>query len=181
MHIATRPATTDQERFRAELAPAQNALGLEARLAAADAEMTVRLETAALAVDVNTAHILTTPIDLADIVRIPDAIATAPVDLYPTPVASLLQRAHQRLTNHGWCAGAMVNTNGARCLYGSIHAEASGNQHLETKALEILLDAIHRRFPDAESVPTWNDAWGGPRTPLRLLELAADDAHTRGL
>ncbi|MBI0319674.1 DUF6197 family protein, partial [Streptomyces javensis] len=101
--------------------------------------------------------------------------------LYPTPVAALLQRAHHRLLTGGWCSGAMVNEDGAVCLYGSIHAEASGDQVLENRALEILLEAIRRRFPDAASVPVFNDRWKQPRIPLLLIKQAADLAHVRDL
>lgn len=157
-------------------------LSLDARLAAVDALMTVRLEEAAAAVDVNTAVRIpdVEPVDLADVVRLPVPADRPPVQLYPTPVAALLQRAHARLEREGWCKGAMVGENGARCLYGAIRAEAATGSE-ESAALDVLLAAIRRRFPDADSVPSFNDAWHGPHTPLRLLGQAADLAHARGI
>ncbi|MEV6131954.1 hypothetical protein AB0M05_35075 [Streptomyces violaceusniger] len=155
---------------------------LETRMALTEAAMTVRLETAALAVDVSTAHILTTPIDLEDIVRVPDAIPEAPVDLYPTPVAALLQRAHQRLLTGGWCKDTLVDEDGARCMLGSIRAEARGDSGLESSAVAVLLDAIRRTFgDDVDSVPSFNDAFARGRVPIRMVDQAAHLADARGL
>jgi hypothetical protein len=101
--------------------------------------------------------------------------------VYPTPVAALLQRAHHRLITEGWCSGALVNEQGARCLYGAIHAAARGDQSLESRGLEVLMDAIRRKFGDADSVPSFNDAWNSGRIPMRMLDRAADLADARGL
>jgi hypothetical protein len=165
----------------ARITPAPE-LSLEARMAAVDAAMTIRLEEASLANDINTAHIATEPVDLADIIRGPVDTPRTPVDLYPTPVANLLQRAHQRLTRDGWCAGALRNTDGARCLLGAIRIESGGNHGAETEGLAVLMAAIRRRFGnDVESVWSFNDAHGGPRVPLRILGEAADLAAARDI
>ncbi|MFH8753346.1 hypothetical protein ACH4GK_37565 [Streptomyces rimosus] len=164
-------------------------LSLEERLALVEAAMTVRLDTAAVAYEVNTAHLATEPVDLADVVTGPTeaaesaGIAARPLpELYPTPVAALLQRAHHRLLTDGWCTGTLVDTDGARCLYGAVHAEAGGSGRLESDALDVLLDTIRRQFGDSvESVPTFNDAFGSPSVPLRLLGQAALLADARGL
>ncbi|MEU6300025.1 DUF6197 family protein [Streptomyces erythrochromogenes] len=156
-------------------------LSLEARMAATEAAMTVRLEEAAVAYEVNTAHIPTEPVDLADVVTLPLTPTLQPPTPYPTPVAALLQRAHHRLLTGGWCSGALVDEFGARCLYGAIHIEARGDQSLESRGLEVLRDAIRRQFTHVDSVPSFNDAHRSGRVPMRMLDQAADLAHARGL
>ncbi|WP_331745922.1 hypothetical protein [Streptomyces sp. NBC_00872] len=161
-------------------------LSLEARLAAVEAAMTIRLDEAAVAYEVHTAHIPTLPVDLADLVTVPPPVpAPTPQlqpDPYPTPVAALLQRAHHRLVTGGWCGGALHDDDGALCLYGAIHAEADGDHGLESAALAVLLDTIRRTYGDrVDSVPAFNDSWGTGRIPMRTLERAADVADARGL
>ncbi|MFB7294157.1 DUF6197 family protein [Actinacidiphila glaucinigra] len=163
-------------------APPGGVLSFEARLAAADAAMSVALDRAAVAYEVNTAHIPTGPVDLADVITTAPVTDPPPIDLYPTPVAGLLQRAHHRLLTDGWCTGALVNEQGARCLLGAIRREAAGDHRLERDAIEVLLDAIRRRFgTDVESVPDFNDAWAGGGVPLRTLLEGASLADVRGL
>ncbi|MER5700038.1 DUF6197 family protein [Streptomyces mirabilis] len=158
-------------------------LSLEERLALIDAAMTVRLDEAAVAYEVNTAHIPTEPVDLADVITGPLGTGPAPLpDLYPTPVATLLQRAHHRLVSGGWCKDALVDADGARCMLGAIRIEARGDDRLEADAASVLLDAIRRQFgDDVESVPSFNDAFGSGRTPLRMVDQAAHLADARGL
>ncbi|MEU1457432.1 DUF6197 family protein [Streptomyces avermitilis] len=164
-------------------APPVGDLSLEARLAAVDAAMTIRLEEAAVAHEVRTAHIPTEPVALADVITVPLTPTLQPPPApYPTPVAALLQRAHHRLTTSGWCSGTLVDAHGARCLYGAIHAEARGDQTLESRGLEVLMDAIRRQFgDDVDSVPSFNDAWGTGRVPMRMVDQAAGLADARGL
>ncbi len=101
---------------------------------------------------------------------------------YPTPVAALLQRAHHRLLTGGWCSGALVDEDGARCMLGAIRAEARGDSGLEADAATVLLDAIRRRFGDhVDSVPSFNDAHGSSRVPIRMVDQAAGLADARGL
>ncbi|MFE2823482.1 hypothetical protein [Streptomyces sp. NPDC059271] len=158
-------------------------LSLEERLALVDAAMTARLDEAAVAYEVNTAHIDTQPVDLADVVTGPiDTGPSAGPDLYPTPVAAVLQRAHQRLVSDGWCTDALVDADGARCMLGAIRIEAGGDRRLEGGAATVLLDAIRRQFGDhVDSVPSFNDAHGTARVPLRMIDRAAGLADARGL
>ncbi|MER6393926.1 hypothetical protein ABT236_36440 [Streptomyces sp. NPDC001523] len=156
-------------------------LSLEARMAATDAAMTVRLEEAAVAYEVNTAHIDTEPLDLADVLAIPLTPTLQPPTPYATPVAALLQRAHQRMITGGWCAGSLTNDLGATCLWGSITKEAAGPD-LEQAALGVLMDVIRRAFgAHIDSVPAFNDSCRDGRIPLRMLDRAATLADTRGL
>ncbi|MCX4554261.1 hypothetical protein [Streptomyces sp. NBC_01500] len=166
---------------RASAPPAE--LSLEARMAATDAAMTVRLDEAAVAYEVNTARIPTEPLDLGDTVTLPlTPTLQPPPHPYPTPVAALLQRAHHRLFTGGWCAGALIDAQGARCLLGAIHAAASGDQKLESHGLQVLMDAIRRQFgDDVDSVPSFNDAWRSGHIPMRMLDQAAGLADARGL
>jgi hypothetical protein len=161
-------------------------LDLEARLALVDAAMTVRLEQALVQLGIDAAHPETIPDPQGFTVEgLAAYTATVPrpaPDLYPTPVAAVLQRAAGRLETDGWCRGAMRDASGARCLYGAIHREVGGSPGLESAALDILLAAIRREFdPGAETVPSFNDRLGGPRVALRLLDSAARLADARGM
>jgi hypothetical protein len=156
------------------------ALDLDARLAAVDALMTVRLELAALAVAVDSAH-PETVVDLAHVITGPVQPLPAPAPaLYPTEAAATLQRAAQRLTAGGWCRGAIVDAEGARCLYGAVHAEASSGR-AERDALAVLMDAIRRHLPGADSIPAANDGLRSADVAVRLLGEAAALADARGL
>ncbi|MYZ34358.1 hypothetical protein GT002_04370 [Streptomyces sp. SID4917] len=160
-------------------------MSLEERLAFVNAQMTLRLDEAAVAYEVNAAHIPTTPVDLADVVTGPVDTDTGPAALpapYPTPVAALLQRAHHRLLASGWCGGALVDEDGAFCMLGAIRIEAHGDSGLEAAAAAVLLDAIRRTYgDDVDSVPSFNDAHGAGRIPLRMVDQAATLADTHGL
>ncbi|MGV4890725.1 DUF6197 family protein (plasmid) [Streptomyces viridosporus] len=177
----THPVTAIDQTTPAPAPPAE--LSLEERLTLIDAAMTVRLNEAAVAYEVNTAHIPTEPVDLADIVTGPLDTGPAPLpELYPTPVAALLQRAHHRLLTDGWRAGALVDEDGARCMLGAIRAEAGGNRGLEADAAAVLLDAIRRHFGNhVDTVPSCNDAHDTDRVPLRMVDQAAHLADARGL
>ncbi|WP_327425673.1 hypothetical protein OG612_42645 (plasmid) [Streptomyces sp. NBC_01527] len=166
-------------RTRATAPPTE--LSLEERLEFINAAMTVRPAEAAVAYEVNTAHIPTEPVDLGDVVTLPLTPTLQPPHAYPTPVAALLQRAHHRLLTGGWCTGALVDAQDARCLYGAIHAEAHGDQSLESRGLEILMDAIRRKFGDVDSMPSFNDAFASGRIPMRMLDQAAGLADARCL
>ncbi|MDQ0808749.1 hypothetical protein QFZ63_000463 [Streptomyces sp. B3I7] len=181
--LHTAPAAPAVQPPAAASAPvARDSLSLDARLAAVEAAMTVRLDEAAVAHEVRTAHIPTEPVDLADVITIPLAPAPqAPPQTYTTPVAALLERAHHRMQSAGWCAGALTDDSGALCLLGAIRAEAGGDRGLEAHAAAVVLDAIRRRFGDhVDSVPAFNDAHGSGRAPLRVLGEAARLADTRG-
>ncbi|WP_405996077.1 hypothetical protein [Streptomyces sp. NBC_00986] len=148
--------------------------------------MTVRLEIAAVAHEVRTAHIHTSPVVLADVVTVPDALLhtapAAPPAVYQSPVAALLDRAQRRMATGGWCAGTLTDEDGAVCMMGAIRAEAGGHQALEASALAVVRDALHRRFGDDDiSVPDFNDAHGSGRVPTRMLGEAASLADARGL
>ncbi|MGW8065952.1 DUF6197 family protein [Streptomyces ziwulingensis] len=172
------PAPTTQPASTAS--PAE--LTLEERLTFIKAAMTARLDEAAVAYEVNTAHIPTESVDLSDVVTVPlTPTLQPPPESYPTPVAALLQRAHHRLLTGGWCSGALVDEDGARCMLGAIRAEARGDSGLEADAAAVLLDAIRRKFGDVDSVPSFNDAHGSSRVPIRMVDQAAGLADARGL
>ncbi|WRZ95398.1 hypothetical protein OHB54_44100 [Streptomyces sp. NBC_01007] len=157
--------------------------GLEARMAAVKDDMDARLALAAVAYEVNTAHIDTAPVDWSRIAApmAPTAPLPAPGP-YATPIAALLHRASLRLQEGGWCAGALIDEDGSLCSQGAIRMESGGDRSLEAQALEVLLDAIRRRFgPHVESVPSFNDAWANGREPTRMMEQACVLADARGL
>ncbi|MGW0964922.1 DUF6197 family protein [Streptomyces sp. NPDC002516] len=185
------PAVAEPERRAGRPGPPGD--GLEARLAAVTAEMDARLAVAAVAYEVNTAHIETPPVDWTRIGAPPGPPGapspTAPVPTAPpapapqaTPIAALLHRASLRLRTDGWCAGALTDEDGHLCSQGAIRRESGGDRQLEAQAMTVLLEAIRRCFgPDVESVPTFNDAWGNGREPTRMLEQAAVLAEARGI
>jgi hypothetical protein len=146
--------------------------------AAASLSFDERLALAALAVD---ARINTQPLNLADVIRIP---IEAPQHVIPcpydTPIAATLHKARLRLEAGGWCTGALRDEQGANCLIGAIRAEA-GSRGEADDACVVLLEAIRRDFPNAETIPTWNDSRNGPRQPLLYLDRAATLAHARTL
>jgi hypothetical protein len=144
--------------------------------------MTVRLEEAAVAHEVRTAHIDTEPVDLADVITVPLTPTLQPQPLPATPVAALLERARARMETDGWCAGALTDESGAVCLLGAIRKEAGGDRGLEADAASVVLDVIRRRFgDDVDSVPSFNDAHGSGRIPVRMLGEAASMADVKGL
>jgi hypothetical protein len=160
------------------LAPATPVeLGLDARMAVTLAEMDGRCTTAVLAVDINSAHIATVTPEITAPLPLTPTAAPCP---YSTPVAATLHRARLRLEIGGWCTGQLRDEQGAACLIGAIRAEA-GSRGQADDACVVLLEAIRRRFPDAESVPSWNDSRrdGGP--VMRLLSEAAALADARGI
>ncbi|MYW08587.1 hypothetical protein GT034_09560 [Streptomyces sp. SID2563] len=165
--------------------PAPSAeLSIEERMAFINTAMTARLNEAAVAYEVNTAHIPVEPIDLADIVALPLTPTLQPPPPHPTPVAALLQRAHHRLLTGGWCAGTFENADGALCLFGAVRTEARFDLRLEMAAMAVLLEAIRRQFGDRfQSAVAFNDAHKGSdgRVPIRLLGQAADLAHARSI
>ncbi|MCQ9132879.1 DUF6197 family protein [Streptomyces hilarionis] len=181
-HTHPTPAMNQAAPAAAQPAP-PTALSLEERLAFISAAMTVRLDEAKVAYEVNTAHIDTEPVDLADVVTVPlTPTLQPPPQSSPTPVAALLQRAHHRLLTGGWCKDVLVDEDGARCMLGAIRIEARGDSGLEADAASVLLDAIRRKFGDhVDSVPAFNDAHGSARTPLRMVDQAASLADARGL
>ncbi|MGY4983921.1 DUF6197 family protein [Streptomyces sp. 900105755] len=183
MSVSVRPATAPPP----PTAPATDTAqpGLEARLAARLADMTVRLEEAAVAHEVRTAHLSTDPIDLAEVITAPYTPVTtpaAPPATYRTPVAALLERAHHRLQTAGWCKGELTDTDGAVCMMGAVRMEARGDSGLAGSAETVLLDAIRREFGDDEpSVPAFNDRQRDGRLPARMLRRAAGLADARFL
>lgn len=159
-------------------------LSLEERLTLVEATMTVRLDEAAVAYDVNTIHIDATPVDLDDVVTVPLTPTLQPPHPHSTPVAAALQRAHHRLLTHGWCTGTFQAEDGALCLYGALRFASQRDLGLEMDSVAVLMDVIRRQFGDRfESVPAFNDSLAGSdgRVAMRVLGQAADLAHARDL
>ncbi|MFB6955366.1 hypothetical protein ACFCXP_37615 [Streptomyces niveus] len=107
--------------------PTAPAPDLDARLAAADATMTVRLEEAALAHGVDARH-PETVLDYADVIRL------TPADTR-RPVVALLQRAQQRILRDGWSRDTGTNGRGGMCLEYALQAEArNGREEQDARA-----------------------------------------------
>ncbi|MFF0166790.1 DUF6197 family protein [Streptomyces prasinus] len=149
-------------------------LNLETRLALVDAAMSVRLDEAAVAFEVNTAHLPgADPIPL----RLTPTAAPNP---YRTPIAGLLHRARIRLETSGWCRDALYDESGAVCPIRAIRLEAAGRDQAHD-ACVLLLDAIQADFPGAETIPSWNADQTSPTPVLHAFDRAANHAHNRGL
>jgi hypothetical protein len=162
-------------------ATAPPALDLDTRLALIDAAMTVSLDRAAVAFEVNTAHIAS-----AD--PVPETTETVPLTPtltpatcpYNTPIAATLWRARIRIETDGWSTEAAVDEQGARCPIGAIRVEAA-DRHTADDACILLLDVIQAAFPTAETIPSWNVEQTSPAPVLLQLGRAAELAHTRGI
>lgn len=141
-----------------------------------------RLALAALAVDARTN---TQPLDLADVIRLPEAAPTrltptaAPCP-YTTPIAGLLHRARTRLERDGWCRDNLFDEQGAICPIRAIRLEAHTRGQADD-ACVLLLEAIQRDFTNAETVPSWNAAQTSPAPVLLAFDRAAELAHARTL
>ncbi|NUP18402.1 MAG: hypothetical protein HOZ81_20420 [Streptomyces sp.] len=161
---------------------------LETRLVLASAAMDVRLDEAAAQFAIRTAHIDIDPVP--DVTETIEALPLVPVltpppaTTYSTPIANLLDRARAYIESRGLLQGALrddADVNGARCPIGAIRLEAAGNRHLADDACFLLLEAIQRDFPDAETIPSWVDAQTSPAPVLLALTRAADLANDRNL
>lgn len=161
--------------------PPAPALDLEARFALLDAVMTVRLDEAAIAFEVNTAHIAgAEPIpEIAEVVPLTPTLAPAACP-YDTPIAAALWRARLRIETDGWSTEACVDQQGARCPIGAIRVEADSRREADDACI-FLLDVIQQAFPTAETIPSWNREQTSPAPVLLQLGHAAEHAHTRGI
>ncbi|MEV8398843.1 DUF6197 family protein [Streptomyces niveus] len=143
-------------------------LDLDARLAAVDAEMTVRLQDAGLAHAVD-AKRPETALDYADIIRL------APADTR-RPVAALLRRAQQRILRPGgWSRDTGTNGRGGACLEYAIQAEARNGRE-EQEARILLRESIGSGDPITQINRTLTQAQAG-----QLLDQAAALANNRNL
>lgn len=158
--------------------PAPPVLDLDARLALVDAAMTVRLDEAAVAFEVNTAHLPgADPIPHIAEAPLPAPAAT-PVP-YRTPLAGLLHRARTRIETAGWCRDAAYDETGAVCPIQAIRLEARGDRDLAHDACVALLDAIQTQFARAETIPSWNARQTSADPVLAAFDRATHHAHTR--
>lgn len=163
-------------------------LDLDTRLVLLGIEMDARLNEAGIRFDINTAHLATDAMAaITGVVPLTPTLTPASTgNPYSKPLAALLHRARIHIETHGWHQGHLRDENGpadsaARCPIGAIRIEAAGNRHQADDACVLLLDAIQADFPDATSIPSWNDAQDGPQLPLRYLDRAAQLADTKGL
>lgn len=147
---------------------ASPALSLDARLAATEALLTVRLDAAALAVDMAVAVLgvpdvdeFLEPLPLSDppgeFPPMPD-----PTPAGPAPVARVLTTAAHILKARGWTTGQLRDPAGALCLAAAVREAAlqlGCGAAEEGDALDRLLTYVRREFnaPDA-TIPSINDA-----------------------
>jgi len=156
-------------------------LDMETRLVLLNVEMDARLVEAAVAFEVNTAHIPgADPVtDLAETIPLTPTLTPAACP-YNTPIAATLWRARVRIETDGWLRGARRDEAGARCLDGAVRYEA-GSRNEAVDALVLLLEAIRSDFPNADTVPSWNDAQTSPAPVLLYLGKAARLADDRAI
>jgi hypothetical protein len=160
-------------------APAvDTSLDLDTRLALIDAAMTVRLDEAAVAFEVRTAHLpAADPIpEITAPLRLTPVAASNP---YNTPMAALLHRARVRIETDGWCRDALRDEDGAHCPIGAIRLEAASRDQADD-ACVFLLGVIQQDFADA-TIPSWNAAQTSSTPVLNSLDRAAQLAHNRNL
>jgi len=156
-------------------------LDLEARFALLDTIMTARLDEAAVAFEVNTAHIEgADPVpEIAEVVPLTPTLAPTPCP-YDTPLAALLHRARVHLETHGWTRGQLRDDAAMRrCPIGAIRIEATSSWQADD-ACVLLLDVIRRDF-NVDTIPEWNDSQTSPAPVLFYLDRAAQLAGTRGI
>ncbi|MGW2721412.1 DUF6197 family protein [Streptomyces sp. NPDC001492] len=158
------------------------ALDIDARLALRLVDMDARLNEAAVAFEVNTAHLAGADPILDATEIIPLAPTLTPTSPYDTPLAALLHRARIYIETHGWLQGGLREDVGMRrCPLGAIRIEGISNRRQADDACVLLLEAIQRDFPDAETLPSWNDQQTSPAPVLLYLDRAAQLAADRGI
>ncbi|QIJ61417.1 hypothetical protein [Streptomyces sp. JB150] len=136
-----------------------------------------RLVLAVLAVD---ARNDSTPLDLADVIRLPSETPPMPAPSpYPTPIAQLLHRARARIETVGWCRDAAFDEHGAVCPIHAIRQEAATRGQAD-EACVLLLETIERDFGD-HTIPAWNRRQPGAAPVLLQLDRAAQLADSRNL
>ncbi|MGW1134410.1 DUF6197 family protein [Streptomyces griseoluteus] len=165
--------TATRTRDRIKPAPATT---LDERLALASLAMDARLDQAALAVAVNSAHI---PVDPLPEVTVPHLPQTATPNPYRTPIAALLHRARVRIETDGWCRDALFDESGAVCPIRAIRLEAASRDQADN-ACFLLLESIRRHW-QAATIPSWNAAQGSAAPVLLAFDQAGELAHARGL
>jgi hypothetical protein len=152
-------------------------LDLDARLALVGLAMDDRLDRAAVAYEVNTAHIPASPRVEITIPHLPQTAIPCP---YRTPIAAILWHARGHLEQRGWCRDALSDDQGAICLMEAVQLAAPGSD-LVWPALGLLLEVIRREIRDAESVPDANDRCCNRFMAFRFLDQAAQLASDRNL
>lgn len=151
------------------------ALTLDDRLALKSLEMDDLLDGAAVAFEVNTAHIPTEP---PVEITVPQLPQTATPNPYRTPIAALLHRARIRIETDGWCRDALYDETGAVCAIRAIRLEADSPRQADD-ACFLLLESIRRDFAGAETVPSWNAEQTSPKPVLLAFDRAAELANNR--
>lgn len=154
--MATRTATAARTRAAAP------ALTLEQRMALTHLAMDDRLETAGLAIAVNTASIPIPDVEIGPPLLVADG----------QPIARLLERAARRLATGRWSRHSATDSTGAICPLYAIHLEA-GSDREEGEARTLLLQAIRVEDRNVVSIPHWNAQQHGPAAPIRMLYAAA--------
>lgn len=164
---------------RTQAAPTE--LDLETRLVLRAADMTVRIDQAATAFAINTAHL--PGADPVTVIAEPTQLKLIPTSApcpYTTLIADLLYRARVRLESDGWCRNALVDQSGAVCPIRAIRLEAATRWQADD-ACTLLLEAIQRDYRNAETIPSWNAQQTSPRPVLLAFDRAATLAHARNL
>ncbi|MFH9574217.1 hypothetical protein ACH4MG_27215 [Streptomyces sp. NPDC017454] len=154
-------------------------LDFDTRLELVGVAMTVRVDQAALAFDVNTAYLPgADPIPhIAESIPLPLTPAAGPSP-YSTPIADLLHRARVRIETFGWCRDALFDESGAICPIRAIRLEAHGDRRIADDACVYLLDRIQADFAWAETIPSWNAGQTSAAPVLLAFARAAHHAHT---
>lgn len=139
------------------------ALTFEQRLTLTNLAMDEHLGGAGLEFDINTASI--------ELPELPEILTAPTLAAVPQPatVDDVFAEAARLITVHGWIRRYAGSAATGYCLIGAIRTAAGGNQQLEDAAEGVMLNWIHRHFPDALSIGAWNDTQSGPAPVLRML------------
>lgn len=151
-------------------------LTLDDRLALTSLALDARLDQAAIAFEVNTAHLPAEPPVEITVPQQPQTAVPAP---YSTPLADLLHRARARLQADGWSREAMLELDGRRCAIGAIRREAASRWQADD-ACVLLLEAIQQHW-QAETIPSWNARQPSIAPVLLAFGRAAELADARGV
>ncbi|MYQ82965.1 MULTISPECIES: DUF6197 family protein [unclassified Streptomyces] len=112
----------------------------------------------------------------------------APAPATASPIAAVLAGALHLLETRGWAATGRTcrNPTGALCLLGALRVAAGSTPNSSdslpaSRAAAFLLDIVQIAYPNAQTIPSWNDGQPTAHQPLAMLRLAGHRARILGI
>ncbi|MFJ2884100.1 hypothetical protein ACIPJN_38630 [Streptomyces sp. NPDC086796] len=112
----------------------------------------------------------------------------APAPAAVSPIAAVLAGALHLLETRGWAATGRTcrNPTGALCLLGALRVAAGSTPNSSdslpaSRAAAFLLDIVQIAYPNAQTIPSWNDSQPTAHQPLAMLRLAGHRARILGI